>query len=75
MEALRELADQAHLCLLQPFLLLEEMEVQGLFSKAVGWRRAAERRESEDHRMVCAGRSHIAPSPLPWAGKFALQEG
>lgn len=46
MEALRELADQAHLCLLQPFLLLEEMKVQGLFSKAVGWRRAAERRES-----------------------------
>lgn len=47
MEALRESADQTHLCLLQPFLLLEEMKVQGLFSKAVGWRRrAAERRES-----------------------------
>ena len=34
LEALRELADQTHLCLLQLLLLLEEMKVQGSYGRA-----------------------------------------
>lgn len=42
MEALRQLADQTHLYLLQLILLLEAMKVQGSYGRAMRWRRAFE---------------------------------
>lgn len=34
-------------------------------------------KRSKDHEMVCVGKDlkgHPVPTPLPWAGKFSLDE-
>jgi len=49
MEASRELADEAYLCLLYFLLLLEEIKIQGSYVGAMQWRRRA-----FESREVCS---------------------